>query len=153
MMNVTFTKRDFIKIQRVARLNRQDSYRSSELNEYPDPDYLGSITEGAVTCDLNFHVDNFDKNDTFRISNNYAVDAQIFLLGKDNGYGNLTDLGKSINGKDAPYDNICGFYLKVADTYEKTLENLKRQFYECVAEHEELQKGLTETVLVWDKVS
>lgn len=105
-------------------------------------DYLGSIKQGAVCCDLNLLEDEGFNGEDYCYNGKYVIDAEYYLLGKDGGYGKY---------KGIPYDCISGFYGYLKDTYEETIAGLSQQFDDYM-DNEELKTGIQRTDLTWDKV-
>ena len=106
-------------------------------------DYLGSIRQGAVCCDFIVMEDEEFENEDFCFGGKFAIDAKYYLLGRDAGYSEV---------KGVPYDCVSGFYGRLKDTYEETVEDLVGMFDACLAECDILVEGLKNTELTWEKV-
>ena len=123
----------------------------------PESDYIGSITQGAVSLDLTLIKDKSFSGEDYCYDSRYAIDAQYYLLGKDTGYAE-TDNG-------IPYDNVTGFYSKslitksvpgtfgafkeCSMTYEQFIKNLSDEFDKYL--NEELIEGTRNTEFIWNK--
>ncbi len=105
-------------------------------------DVIGTIEQGAVSCEFKVVEEEGYKDEDYCIGGKYFIDADYFLLGKDTGY-NETENG-------TPYDCPSGFVAYLKDTYEETVEGFMSLFDECMKNDEELIAGTKEETLTWE---
>lgn len=130
---ITFTKESYDYFKRVITTGKYENYN----------DFLGQIMEGAVCCDI-IILENPDyEGEDYCYDGRYMIDCELYLLGKDTGYGERNGI---------PYDCVSGFYGYLKDTYEETLDSIVKQFDKLVAENPELKKAVIEKELTWESI-
>lgn len=132
MKNIKFTLLDYKHLQ--------SCILSGTIND--GNDNCGEITLDAVCCELIIR-EGADNAPFSYGKGHIALDANLYLLGKDTGYG-------EVNG--VPYSYMGGFYTPVEDTYVATLKNLLNRIDEFIETNEELKEGEHNNKLTWEKV-
>ena len=130
---ITFTKDNYDYLKRVITTGKYENHN----------DFLGKIMEGAVCCDIIILEDPDYEGEDYCYGGKYMIDCNVFLLGKNTGYGERSGI---------PYDCVSGYYGYLKDTYEETLDGIVKQFDELVAENLELKEGIANTELTWESV-
>ncbi len=131
---VEFTEETYDFLKQVDATGKCDAVNVPWYSKYSAAcSHLGNIRQGAVWCDMYLLDDDMFKGEDFCIGGSYAIDAKMFLIGKDGGCGESDGI---------PYDLVSGFYGHLEDTYEDTLDGLVASFDVCVERSKELLKGI-----------
>ena len=125
--NITFTRENYEYFKEVAGTGQKDFYKG---------DFLGEITEGAVSCVLTIEQED---NSSKKLDYCYG----------DNGFCIWADVDILLD-KDGAYETESTFFVYVKDTYEKTLKNIEDQLAEIIECVPKLQEGIRNTELTWE---
>lgn len=105
----------------------RESYEKLVTDQYDSDELYGVGYDGAVCYEITFR--------DYKI-----IDVNFYLLGKNDGYGKK---------KGIPYSYEDGFIATIYDTYEETLNGLKRDIKKYISSHPDLAKGAKNTILTW----